>query len=137
MTDRPSTDADRSTSSSPVPVIDAVAFDASEPDALARFWQSLLGGELRPAEDGVIELHGAAVRLDFVRVPETKQVKNRQHLDLYVPPDTRNDAIDRALTLGASRADDIYDGGLWQCMRDPEGNEFCFVWGAAASRPSE
>ncbi|MFI6828230.1 VOC family protein [Kribbella sp. NPDC050241] len=136
MTDRPSTDADRSTSSSPVPVIDAVAFDASEPDALARFWQSLLGGELRPAEDGVIELHGAAVRLDFVRVPETKQVKNRQHLDLYVPPDTRNDAIDRALKLGASRADDIYDGGLWQCMRDPEGNEFCFVWGAA-SRPSE
>lgn len=133
MTDRPSTAEGRSTSSSPVPVIDAVAFDASDPDALARFWQSLLGGELRPAEDGVIELHGAAVRLDFVRVPEAKQVKNRQHLDLYVPPDTRNEAIERALQLGASRADDIYDGGLWQCMRDVEGNEFCFVWGAGAS----
>lgn len=133
MTDRPSTDEGRSTSSTPVPVIDSVAFDASEPEALALFWQSLLGGELRPAEDGVIELHGSAVRLDFAQVPEAKQAKNRQHLDLYVPPDTRNDAIDRALQLGATRADDIYDGGLWQCMRDPEGNEFCFVWGATST----
>jgi glyoxalase superfamily protein len=133
MTDRPSTDEGRSTSSIPVPVIDSVAFDASEPEALAHFWQSLLGGELRPADDGVIELHGSAVRLDFAQVSEAKQAKNRQHLDLYVPPDTRNDAIDRALHLGATRADDIYDGGLWQCMRDPEGNEFCFVWGATST----
>jgi glyoxalase superfamily protein len=131
MSDRPSADEERSTS--PLPVIDAVAFDASDPDALSRFWQSLLGGELRPAEDGVIELHGAAVRLDFVQVPETKQAKNRQHLDLYVPPATRSQSIERALHLGASRADDIYDGGLWQCLRDPEGNEFCLVWGGVES----
>ncbi|TCC45744.1 VOC family protein [Kribbella capetownensis] len=137
MTDRPSTDEDRSTSSLPVPVIDAVAFDASDPDALSRFWQSLLGGELRPAEDGVIELHGAAVRLDFVQVPEAKQAKNRQHLDLYVPPATRNQSIEHAVALGASRADDIYDGGLWQCLRDPEGNEFCLVWGAGTPSTSD
>ena len=26
-----------------------------------------------------------------------------------------------------TRADDIYDGGRWQVMRDPEGNEFCIL----------
>jgi hypothetical protein len=28
-------------------------------------------------------------------------------------------------------ADSIYDGGLWQVLRDPDGNEFCIVWGSA------
>jgi predicted enzyme related to lactoylglutathione lyase len=31
------------------------------------------------------------------------------------------------MALGATRADDIYDGGRWQVMRDPEGNEFCLL----------
>ena len=116
----------------PVPVIDSVAFDSADPMRLGQFWQSLLGGELREGHDGVIELRGGRVRLDFAQVPEGKQVpKNRLHLDLYVPPEAREQAIANALGLGASRADDIYDGPLWQVMRDPEGNEFCFVWGAS------
>jgi hypothetical protein len=114
-----------------MPVIDAMAFDSTDPERLARFWQALLGGDLHPEHDEVIELHGAAVRLDFARVPEGKQTrKNRLHLDLYIPPTSKDKAIAKALTLGATRADDIYDGDLWQVMRDPEGNEFCFVWGA-------
>ncbi|HET6743026.1 MAG TPA: VOC family protein [Kribbella sp.] len=117
----------------PVPVIDAVAFDCADADGLGQFWQALLGGELRPDQHGVTELHGAAVRLDFAQVPEGKTAgKNRLHLDLYVPPDAKDRAIANALHLGATRADDIYDGGLWQVMRDPEGNEFCFVWGAGS-----
>lgn len=115
----------------PLPVIDAVAIDCVDQDALSRFWQALVGGELRPDQHGVTELHGGAVRLDFAQVPEGKQVrKNRVHLDLYVPPETKDRSITRALTLGATRADDIYDGPLWQCLRDPEGNEFCLIWGA-------
>ncbi|MEV6268153.1 VOC family protein [Kribbella sp. NPDC051936] len=117
----------------PVPVIDAVAFDCEDPDGLGQFWQALLGGELRADEDGVVELHGGRVRLDFAQVPEGKQVrKNRVHLDLYVPPDRKDQAVANALRLGATLADDIYDGDLWQVMRDPEGNEFCFVWGAGS-----
>ncbi len=53
------------------------------------------------------------------------------HLDLQVPPEAKEQAIANALRLGASRADDIYDGDLWQVMRDAEGNEFCFIWGGA------
>ena len=115
----------------PLPVIDAIAIDCVDQDALSRFWQALVGGELRPDQHGVTELHGGPVRLDFAQVPEGKQVrKNRVHLDLYVPPETKDRSITRALSLGATRADDIYDGPLWQVMRDPEGNEFCLIWGA-------
>jgi Glyoxalase-like domain len=28
---------------------------------------------------------------------------------------------------GAVEVDDIYDGGVWQVLRDPEGNEFCIL----------
>jgi hypothetical protein len=78
-------------------------------------------------------LHGGRVRLDFALVPEGKQVKNRLHLDLKVQADAKEEAIANALRLGASVALDIYDGDLWRTMRDPEGNEFCFVWGAGSS----
>jgi catechol 2,3-dioxygenase-like lactoylglutathione lyase family enzyme len=129
----PAPGADDQPADLPLPVVDAVAFDCADPDALSRFWQALIGGELRSDQDGFTELHGGRVRLDFAQVPEGKQVrKNRVHLDLYVPPDTKDRSIARALSLGATRADDIYDGDLWQVMRDPEGNEFCFVWGAGS-----
>jgi hypothetical protein len=138
MTDESTRDSSREAPYQLVPVIDAVAVDCADPVRLGRFWQSLLGGELRRDHDGVVELHGGRVRLDFAPVPEEKQTKkNRLHLDLYVPPETKQQAIADALDLGATRADDIYDGDLWQCLRDPEGNEFCIVWGAAATSPTE
>ncbi|TDD26708.1 VOC family protein [Kribbella turkmenica] len=111
------------------PVIDAVVIDCADPARLAQFWQALLGGELHTQPDGVTELTGGRIRLDFARVPETKQTKNRLHLDLHVPPESKDQAIAHALHLGATPAPDIYDGTLWQTLRDPEGNEFCLIWG--------
>jgi catechol 2,3-dioxygenase-like lactoylglutathione lyase family enzyme len=113
-----------------IPVISALAIDTPDPTELGRFWQHLLGGELRHGDDGDAELHGGPVQLDFLRVPDAKDgSKNRLHLDLAVPFDVRCEAIERAVALGATRADDVYDGGEWQALRDPEGNEFCIVWG--------
>jgi hypothetical protein len=31
------------------------------------------------------------------------------------------------LAIDATRADDVYDGGGWQVLRDPEGDEFCLL----------
>ncbi|ADB29634.1 conserved hypothetical protein [Kribbella flavida DSM 17836] len=116
----------------PVLTIDTVVVDCADPLTLGRFWQHLLGGELRKDHhEEFFELRGGAVGLDFAQVPEAKQVKNRLHLDLRVDPAQRQQAIDHALALGATTADDLYDGDRWQVMRDPEGNEFCIVWGAA------
>jgi len=114
-----------------MPVVSAVAIDCVDPVALGRFWQHLLGGELRYRDDGDTELHGGPVQIDFARVPQAKgDPKNRLQLDLKVDPAVRREAVDRAISFGATTADDIYDGGRWQVLRDPEGNEFCIVWGA-------
>ena len=106
--------------------IAALAIDCHDPPALARWWGRLLGGEVEVDADGDATLHtpdGLAV--DFLRVPEPKTVKNRLHLDLRSTD--LAEATRQAEALGATRADDIYDGGRWQVMRDPEGNEFCLL----------
>lgn len=105
----------------------ALAIDCADPAALSAFWQNLLGGTVVVDHSGDAELHphSGVVRIDFLRVPEAKTVKNRLHLDLR----SRNyeSAIAEALHFGATLADDIYDGGKWQVLRDPEGNEFCIL----------
>jgi predicted enzyme related to lactoylglutathione lyase len=67
----------------------------------------------------------AALAIDFARVPEAKSGKNRLHLDLRSTDLAA--ATEQALALGATRADDVYDGGRWQVLRDPEGNELCLL----------
>jgi catechol 2,3-dioxygenase-like lactoylglutathione lyase family enzyme len=103
----------------------AVAVDCADPPEVAAFWQRLLGGDVEVDDDGDASLRGAAVTLDFLRVPEGKAVKNRLHLDLRAGD--FETAVRSALAAGASRADDVYDGGRWQVLRDPEGNEFCIL----------
>ncbi|MFU8946515.1 VOC family protein [Mycetocola zhadangensis] len=108
--------------------IAALAIDCENPAALAGFWQKVLGGDVVVDEDGDAELRlpeGRGVRLDFLRVPETKTVKNRLHLDLRARD--YGAAVAEAVRLGATYADDIYDGDEWQVLRDPEGNEFCIL----------
>jgi hypothetical protein len=105
-----------------------VCFDAHDPPALALFWAKLLGGERTVDTDGdawVVLPNSGAPRLDFLRVPEAKTIKNRLHLDIHSTDVAA--ATTEALALGATTADDVYDGGRWQVLRDPEGNEFCLL----------
>jgi Glyoxalase-like domain len=106
--------------------IAALAVDCADPPALARWWSRLLGGTVEgdAAGDASLRTPGG-LAIDFVRVPEPKTVKNRLHLDLRTTD--LAGATEQALALGAVRADDVYDGGQWQVMRDPEGNEFCLL----------
>lgn len=108
--------------------IAALAIDCERPQALAEFWQKLLGGEVVVDEDGDAELRptdGKGPRIDFLRVPESKTLKNRLHLDLRSRD--FNTAVAEAVSLGATYAGDVYDGDKWQVLRDPEGNEFCIL----------
>jgi hypothetical protein len=106
--------------------IAALAIDCHDPPALARWWSRLLGGPVEVGRDGDATLRTpGGLAIDFARVPEAKSVKNRLHLDLRSTD--LAEATEQAIALGATRADDIYDGGRWQVMRDPEGNEFCIL----------
>jgi hypothetical protein len=106
--------------------IAALAIDCHDPHGLARWWQRVLGGTVEDHPEGYATLHTpASLALDFLPVPEPKTGKNRLHLDLR----SRDlaTATAQALALGATRADEIYAGGRWQVLRDPEGNEFCLL----------
>ena len=104
----------------------ALAIDCTDPPGLARWWGRLLGGSVELDEDGDATLHApGGLAIDFLSVPEPKAGKNRLHLDLRSSDLAA--ATEQALALGAARADDVYAGGAWQVLRDPEGNEFCLL----------
>jgi predicted enzyme related to lactoylglutathione lyase len=106
-----------------------LVLDCRDPERLADFWApalhyQTLGGAgayvlLAPSEPG-------PPNLLLQRVPETKAVKNRMHLDVHVP-DIETEAA-RLESLGATRvqAESMSEhGSRWILMADPEGNEFC------------
>ncbi|WP_449373695.1 VOC family protein [Arthrobacter psychrolactophilus] len=115
--------------------IENISVDSTSPFETAQFWAEVLGWQI--AEDGdddEIALQpvpgspedGVLPDILFLRVPETKTVKNRLHLDLR--PTDQAAEVARLETLGATRVD-IGQGGdvTWVVMADPEGNEFCIL----------
>lgn len=109
-----------------IPRVGWICIDTTNPEFLAKWWSRLLGGAaLRTDEDGDIHLQLEPIPLLFLKVVEPKTSKNRMHLDLRVK--SYEEAIARAVSLGATMADDIYRGDEWQVLRDPEGNEFCVI----------
>lgn len=110
----------------PIEGLACVVFDCAAPAALGEWWQRLVGGDLVYDDDGDATLHLPGwPRLDFIRVPEPKTVKNRVHLDLATAD--YETAVALAERVGAARATDVYDGDVFAVFRDPEGNEFCLL----------
>jgi catechol 2,3-dioxygenase-like lactoylglutathione lyase family enzyme len=108
------------------PGVAAICIDSADPPALARFYARLLGAPWAVSDDGDAGVYGyGGPNLDFFRVPETKLVKNRLHLDVRAVD--LDDAVAWALEAGASLAPDVYDGEEWVVLCDPEGNEFCIL----------
>ncbi|MDZ7928891.1 MAG: VOC family protein [Rhodococcus sp. (in: high G+C Gram-positive bacteria)] len=108
--------------------VDEVVFDCAEPALLAQFWAGVLGGEPKARDDHwhYIDVPGFT-RLAFQRVPESKTVKNRLHLDVAVSD--IDHAVGLAVALGARVLGDRHSdaAGTFQVLLDPEGNEWCLV----------
>ncbi len=136
-----------------------VVMDCHDPDRLARFWATALHYKLQDPPEGyvnweqwlsamgipeeqwndasaVVDPDGRGPRIYFQRVPESKTVKNRVHLDLNVggphgtAPEVRRERVDaevqRLVEVGATKAQAMdLRGEYWVVMADPEGNEFC------------
>ena len=108
--------------------------DSVDPVPLARWWAEFLDWRVTFEDDDEVVLEppegspedGVSPDLLFLRVPESKQVKNRIHIDLR--PDDQAAEVARALALGARRVDvGQGDSVSWVVMADPEGNEFCIL----------
>jgi catechol 2,3-dioxygenase-like lactoylglutathione lyase family enzyme len=105
-----------------------VCLDCCDLAVMTEFWTGLLDYRMEgQLTDGWIHLepsHHRLPTLNLQLVPESKQGKNRLHLDIYVddPPAW----IAKAEALGAQQVRLNDDANDWYyVMADPEGNEFC------------
>ncbi|MFC7490991.1 MULTISPECIES: VOC family protein [unclassified Knoellia] len=107
-------------------------------------WPSFLRDHEVPEEEwgdgaAITPVSGAGPTISFLKVPESKTVKNRVHLDVKVGGGRHVDHELRLSRILAKEADllahgarrqreDHLDGHLDHLvMEDPEGNEFCIV----------
>lgn len=134
-----------------------VTFDSADPARLGGFWASLLGYTQQPPPEGsdtweeflraagysedelqsayaIVDPDNIGPRIYIQRVPESKQCKNRVHLDVNVGSglegEERRAKVDaevgRAHELGATTVQALDEHGEYcVAMQDPEGNEFC------------
>ena len=108
----------------------AITIDCRDPRSLLSFWKQLVGGNLMadsPDDYLMLEDIPTIGIMGFQKVPETKQVKNRVHLDLDVLD--IEEAVASSTRIGATRLGDVHEepANFFQVMCDPEGNEFCFI----------
>lgn len=105
-----------------------VVIDSRDPVALGRWWADALGWVVLDDSAEEFEIRPSEHRLPglmFGSVPETKESKNRLHLD-FRPVDQQAE-VDRLLRLGARRVDVGQGSVPWVVLADPEGNEFCVL----------
>jgi hypothetical protein len=140
----------------------SLTIDCAQPGKLAAFWALALGYVEKPSpagfasweewfarhdvpeaewDDGAYlsDPDGVAPSLSFLKVPESKVVKNRLHLDVQVGGGRETsldvrwprviEAVERLTAAGAVVIhEDVFDGKPdHMVMADPEGNEFCLV----------
>lgn len=109
---------------------------------MADFWAAALGYVLEPGYDdpdgaSIVDPQGKGPAIGWLRVPEAKTAKNRQHIDIRVAGEGPWDMVERErlirakvpelVALGATVVrEERYGEALGHVvMQDPEGNEFC------------
>jgi predicted enzyme related to lactoylglutathione lyase len=114
--------------------IQCVTIDCEDLALVSNFWAQVLEWRITYTDEVevVLEppvgspLENIAPDILFIKVPNSKTVKNRMHFDLR--PDDQLAEVARVEQLGAKKADIGQAGDLpWIVMADPEGNEFCIL----------
>ena len=112
--------------------------DAANAYELSEWWKRVLGyvdldgdPNLPGHEECMIRSPETGHHVLFIEVPDARAVKNRLHFDLRPVDRTRDEEVDRLVSIGASRLADHRDvrgdGTGWVTLADPEGNEFCVL----------
>ena len=115
-----------------MPTLSAVTFDCSDALAQATFWAAVMRWDVGPGSTADFAMAGGPSRqvgapsMLFLRVPEPKVAKNRNHVDLHTS-DLEGE-LARITALGATIVHDKHEYDThWYTLADPEGNEFCLV----------
>jgi extradiol dioxygenase family protein len=115
--------------STPIGHLRGMTLDVHDLALTKTFWQAVLGAEITFENDDWVAFDAIPGHfgLDLQRVPETKAVKNRAHLDIVL--DDYETGINRLKALGAAVLQEVsLQDRRWSIMADPEGNEFCAIW---------
>jgi catechol-2,3-dioxygenase len=110
----------------------SVVLDCPDPDALATFYQELLGLPRTSTDDDWVTIGGGdRPRVSFQKAPDLKPPRwpdperpQQFHLDVEV--DDVEVAEKQALALGATRLPG--GGDDFRVYADPVGHPFCLVW---------
>jgi len=118
----------------PIGKLDVVVFDCAEPAVVARFYQAIVGGELRgpDREDDWTELHTVRGKLAFQKAPNHVAPEwpgGPQQLQAHVDIDVPDlDAAEvQVLELGAVKHEVQPKPTSFRVYLDPAGHPFCLV----------
>jgi len=109
-----------------------VALDCPDPRALAAFYQSITGGEIRSAtasDDWVRLQTGVGADIGFQRDPSYQAPEwpngtpQQAHLDFDVPDLDEGERL--VIRLGATKAETQPNPAEWRVFLDPAGHPFC------------
>lgn len=107
--------------------IEMITFDCSDPDGLADWWSTAVGGDVNAVAPGefVMVVQEGRAALGFQRVPDPTPGKNKVHLDLHAAD--KEAEVTRLVGLGASEIgrNSFGEEFQWVTLTDPEGNAFC------------
>ena len=116
-----------------------IVIDCHDPKPLAEFWCAVLDYRVIADEGNEVEIAARDLTpediraapippsLLFIRVPESKTVKNRLHIDVSPIDCSRDEEVERLIGLGARHVDIGQGEHSWVVLADPEGNEFCVL----------
>jgi catechol 2,3-dioxygenase-like lactoylglutathione lyase family enzyme len=112
--------------------LQALCFEANDPELLARFWGGVLRLEVAADPSGgkvLLPTEELGFPLRFVSVPNEKWGPNQMHFDLTsASAEEQQETVARALELGGRYHDvgpDFDEPHV--VLEDPEGNEFCVI----------
>lgn len=120
--------------------LETVILECRDMDTLADFYSGFLGWPVVYREDEFIRLQspdsptGIAVQYAEDYIPpvwpsETEKQQMMAHLDFGVDRKGLQEAVDKAVGLGAKIAETQYGGDAWITLLDPAGHPFCLlIW---------
>lgn len=98
-----------------------LTIDTQDVGAARRFWSTALGHELAGDED-VVDPHWRWPFVWFQEMDAPRPLRNRVHLDVFVPREVRPQRQAAVLEAGGRVANDAF-APQWWTLADPEGNE--------------
>ena len=105
-----------------------VAIDAHDIPSVRPFWRAVLG-YAEVGDDDLLDVQRHAPSFWFQQMDAPRPLRNRIHIDIYVPPDQVEARIDAALAVGGRVISDA-NAPEWWTLADPEGNEVDLaIWG--------